>query len=378
MKRIFLITVGVLILGVFIWTAFFLFKKSQTKPVVYKTEVPFKTDIIKKTVATGTIVAKKEINLKSQVSGVIEKVYVEEGQIVKAGDLIAKIKLVPNMVTLNNAEAGLALSKVNFENAKIEYERNKKLFEEGVVSEVEFNRFLLSYNQAKSQLQSEQSNVSLIRKGSAGGGKASNLVKATADGMVLDIPVKEGGFVIESNTFNEGTTIASVADMNSLQFEGKVDESEVGKLKLGMPITLGIGAVEGKTFGAILDFIAPKGEVVDGAVKFEVKAAIQPDKDNFIRAGYSANADIVLASRKNVLAMKEGLLQFDKDQPFVEIETTPQVFERRFIKTGVSDGINVEIIDGIKEGDKIKISENNYKPDEQNQAKKKEKSNKKG
>ena len=370
MKRVFLITLGVLILGVFIWTAFFLFRKSQAKPVVYKTETPFKTDITKKTVATGTIVAKREINLKSQVSGVVEKIYVEEGQIVKAGDLIAKVKLVPNMVTLNSAEAGLALSKVNFENAKIEYERNKKLFDEGVISEAEFNRFQLSYNQAKSQLQSDQSNVSLIRQGSAGGGRASNLVKATTDGMVLDIPVKEGGFVIESNTFNEGTTIASIADMNSLQFEGKVDESEVGKLKLGMPIKLSIGAVEGKTFDAVLDFIAPKGEVVDGAVKFEVKAAIRPDKDNFIRAGYSANADIVLDARKHVLAIKEGLLQFDKDKSFVEIETAPQVFERRFVKTGISDGINVEIVSGIKEGDKIKISENNYKPDEQPQAKK--------
>ena len=365
-----MITLGVLILGVFIWTAFFLFRKSQAKPVVYKTETPFKTDITKKTVATGTIVAKREINLKSQVSGVVEKIYVEEGQIVKAGDLIAKVKLVPNMVTLNSAEAGLALSKVNFENAKIEYERNKKLFDEGVISEAEFNRFQLSYNQAKSQLQSDQSNVSLIRQGSAGGGRASNLVKATTDGMVLDIPVKEGGFVIESNTFNEGTTIASIADMNSLQFEGRVDESEVGKLKLGMPIKLSIGAVEGKTFDAVLDFIAPKGEVVDGAVKFEVKAAIRPDKDNFIRAGYSANADIVLDARKHVLAIKEGLLQFDKDKSFVEIETAPQVFERRFVKTGISDGINVEIVSGIKEGDKIKISENNYKPDEQPQAKK--------
>lgn len=355
-KKIFKYLLLVLFIGIFVMFTYYLYKKSQQPPVVYEVASPFDTSIVKKTVATGSVTPRKEVNMKSQVSGIIEKLYVEAGQEIKQGDVIAKIKIIPNMLNLANAENRVNAAQLNFDNAKLEYDRNKALFDQNVISRSEFQVFELRLKSTQEELDAAQNQLQIIQEGvSKSSGSVSNtLVRSTITGMVLDVPVKEGSQVIESNTFNEGTTIASVANMGEMIFEGKLDESEVGKVKTGMDIVLTIGAIDKESFKAKLEYIAPKGLIENGAIQFLIRASINKEKSSFLRAGYSANADIILAKKENVLAIAEGLLQFEKDQAYVEVETTPQMFERRNVKTGLSDGINIEILEGLKKGDKIK------------------------
>lgn len=356
MKKIIRIFFTVVLVSLFAYTIYFLYKKSETKPVVFKTQTPVVTNIVKKTVATGAVVPRKEVNIKPRVSGIIEHLYVIAGDRVKKGDMIARIKIIPNMVSLNEAENRLNRANYAYENAKLDYERNKKLYDAKMIAFAEFQPFQLAYSNSKAELETSENNLQLIKEGiSKSSGTTSNtIVRSTIDGMVLDVPLKEGSSVIESNTFNEGTTIASVADMGEMIFEGKVDESEVGKIKTGMDLILNIGAIEKEHFDAKLEYIAPKGVKENGAIQFQIKAKMVLNKDHFIRAGYSANADIVLAKKDSVLAIPEALLQFENEKPYVEIETAPQTFEKRFIETGLSDGINIEVISGIDSKAKIK------------------------
>lgn len=358
MKKVILSIVGLVFLGLSGWLGYYFYKKSKTDPVIYKTETPFTTTIVKKTVATGSIVPRREVAIKPQVSGIIEELFVDAGQTVKAGQLIAKVKIVPNIVSVNNAETNLETARINFLQSEKELERHKKLYEEQVIADQEYTRIQLDYNLKKEALQAAETNLLLVREGaSRKAGQVSNLVYSPVAGMLLDVPVKVGTSVIERNTFNAGTTIATVADMKSLIFEGLVDESEVGKIKEGMDLNLVIGALEGRTFNAILEYIAPKGDTSEGAIKFQVRAKMNLDEKDFIRAGYSANADIVLDKKENVLALKESMLQFKKDSVFVEVETQPQQFEKRLVKTGISDGINIEVVSGISKKDKVKVIE---------------------
>lgn len=364
MKRILKITLLLAIVGVFGWTIWFLYKKSEEKPVLFQTQQPEVTNIIKKTVATGAVVPRKEVNIKPRVSGIIEQLYVIAGDKVKKGDMIARIKIIPNMVSLNEAESRLNRAKINFENAKIDFERNKKLLDVKMLAYSEFQTFQLNYNTAKSELETAENNLQLIKEGmSKSSGTVSNtIVRSTIDGMVLDVPLKEGSSVIESNTFNEGTTIAIVADLGEMIFEGKVDESEVGKIKPGMDLILTIGAIEKDKFDAVLEYIAPKGVKENGAIQFVIKAKMKLKEGVFIRAGYSATADIVLDRKDSVLSISESLLQFEsEDKPYVEVETAPQTFEKRPVKLGLSDGIHVEVLDGVKKTDKIKDPNSNNK-----------------
>jgi HlyD family secretion protein len=355
MKRILVTVLIIFIFALFIGTGFFLYQKSQEPPVVYETDAPFKTDIVKKTIATGTIVPRKEVALKSQVSGVVEKLYVEEGSTVKVGDPIAKIRLIPNVVALNNAQTQLETARINLDNAIREMQRQKELFDGKVISEMEYNTFQLDYKLRTQALEAAENNLELIREGSSRkSGSVSNMVKSTVNGMILDIPVKEGSFIIESNTFNEGTSIAAIADMSEMIFEGKVDESEVGKIKTGMDLILSVGAIEGESFDANLEFISPKGLSEEGAIKFEIKAAIALRPEQFLRAGYSATADIVLEKREDVLAIKESNLLFEENKTYVEVAKGEQQFEKREVKTGLSDGINIQIAEGLAENEKIK------------------------
>lgn len=355
MKKFITIFIVLVIVASFVGTGFFLYQKSAESPVVFETDSLFVTSIVKKTVATGSIVPRREIELKSQVSGVVEKLYVDAGAVVKQGDLIAKIKIIPNVVALNNAEASVNNSRINFKNAQREMERQKGLFDQQIISEVEYNRFLLEFDLAKQAMEAAENNLALVKEGaSKKSDNVSNLVRSTTDGMVLDVPVKQGTFVIESNTFNEGTTIAAVADMNEMIFEGKVDESEVGKLKEGMELDLVIGALDTERFKAYLEFISPKGVEEEGAIQFPVKAEVTLDKDAFLRAGYSANADIVLDKRDSVLSIRESNLIFEEDKIFVELQTGPQQFEKREITTGLSDGINIEVLKGLDAKDRVK------------------------
>jgi HlyD family secretion protein len=315
-----------------------------------------KTNIVKKTVATGSVVPRKEVNIKPQVSGIIEKLFVIAGDKVKKGDMIARIRIIPNMINLANAENRLNRAKLAYENAKIDLDRNQKLFESKMIAYADYQVIKLNFNNAKEELDAAENNIQLIKEGvSKSSGKATNtIVRSTIDGMVLDVPLKEGSSVIESNTFNEGTTIATVADMGEMIFEGKVDESEVGKIKPGMDLILTVGAIDADKFAATLEYIAPKGVKENGAIQFLIKARVDLKSNLFLRAGYSANADIVLAKKDSVFCLPESVLQFEKEQVFVEVETAPQTFEKRNLKTGLSDGINIEIIEGISRGDKVK------------------------
>lgn len=355
MKKVLIIFFVLMAVAAFAGTGYFLYQKSEEPPVVYETDSPFTTDIIKKTVATGSIVPRKEIDLKSQVSGVVQELYVEEGERVKVGDLVAKIKIIPNVVALNNAETQLETARINYANADRELKRQKELYDEKVISEFEYNQFELDYQLREQEVAAAENNLELIREGSSKkSGNVSNLVRSTASGMVLDIPVKEGTFIIESNTFNEGTTIASVADMREMIFEGRVDESEVGRIAVGMDLILSVGAIESEKFDAELEFISPKGQDDEGGIKFDIRAAITLKESTFLRAGFSATADIVLQKRESVLALKESNLLFEDERILVEVETGEQQFEKREIEIGLSDGINIEVLAGLAETERVK------------------------
>ncbi len=341
-----------------LWAVAFFIKSNSKSAITYESQKPFISKIEKKSVATGKVIPEDEVAIKPQISGIIEKIYLEEGAKVAAGDLIAKIKIVPNEQALNQARGRVKNAEVSLGNTKIEYNRNKALFDKGVISSQDFNRQKLSYDQAMLELQNAQSDYQIIRKGSAGGSSTANTnIRATISGTLLEIPVEEGDQVIQSNNFNAGTTIATIADLGRMIFEGKVDEAEVGKLKVGMPLEISLGAIEDKKFNAKLKFIAPKGIEESGTVQFKIEGDVTVEKDFLIRAGYSANASLVLEKKDDILVIMESLLQFDKktDKPYVEIETGDQQFERRDVEIGISDGLNVEIISGLTEDDQVKV-----------------------
>ena len=356
MKKFFKIFILIVILGGFVYTIYFLYEKSQAKPVVYETTNAIETNIIKKTVATGSVVPRKEIEIKPMVSGIIEEIFVQEGSMIRKNDLIAKVRIIPNMVNLNNAESRVNRAKIALENAERNFKRQKELYAQSVISKTQYEQYELEYQNAEEELLAAENNLQLIKEGQtkATGKSTNTLIRSTIDGMILDIPVEIGNSVIESNTFNDGTTVCIVADMGEMVFEGKVDESEVGKIREGMDLILTVGAINDVNFHAMLEHISPKGVEENGAIQFVIKAAVDLIDTVFVRAGYSANADIVLDRRDSVLAISEALLQFENDSAFVEVETGEQVFEKRYVETGLSDGINIEILSGLSKEDKIK------------------------
>jgi HlyD family secretion protein len=358
MKKFFGWAAGILFAAIVIGTGVFLYKKSQKKPVVYQVVQPTRADIARKTVATGAVVPRKEVLVKPLISGIIDELYVEAGEPIKEGDLIAKVRVIPNMVSLSSAEARLNKSKIALSDAEREYTRNKALAADGTISAADFQKAEIGYLQAQEEQKAAQDNLDIVRKGTSQrlSSSSTTIVKATLSGMVLEVPLEVGNSVIEANNFNEGTTIAAIADMDDLIFEGKVDESEVGKIKVGMPLELTIGALPDEVISAKLEHIAPKGVTENGAIQFEIRAALEgaTNPEAFIRANMSASADIVLEKKEDVLAIDEALLQFDGEKPYVEVETAPQVFERRDIETGISDGLKIEVVSGLTESDRIK------------------------
>tara|TARA_R110002020_G_scaffold3514_3_gene15669 strand:+ start:25036 stop:26184 length:1149 start_codon:yes stop_codon:yes gene_type:complete len=354
------VLIGVLVLGA-LWAAAFFVKSNSKSAITYETKNPFIANIQKKSVATGKVVPEDEVEIKPQISGIIDEIFLKEGAKVNAGDLIAKIKVVPNEQSMNQARGRVKNAEIALNNTKIEYDRNKAIFDKGVISSQDFNTQQLRYDQAKLELQNAQSDYQIIRDGSAGGSATANTnIRATVSGTVLEIPVKEGDQVIQSNNFNDGTTIATIADLSIMIFEGKVDEGEVGKLELGMPLEISLGAINDKKFDAKLRFIAPKGVEESGAVQFKIEGDVTVEDDFLIRAGYSANASLVLEKKDSVMVIPEALLQFDKvtDKPFVEVAigtVEEQKFERKDVEIGISDGVNVEIVSGITKDDKVKI-----------------------
>ncbi len=351
----------ILVIVAIILLAFVLkyFKDANSKAIEdFKVEEPFYTSIKTKAVATGKLNPEEEIELKPQISGIVDEILVEEGDVVKKGDLIAKIRVVPNEQSLVSAKSRIASSKLSFDNAKTLYERNKTLFEKGVISQQDFENSELSFNQAKESLGQAQNDYQIIKQGSISGGNSANTnIIAQIPGTILEIPVREGDQVIQSNNFNAGTTIATIADMSQMIFEGKVDEAEVGKLEEGKDIKVILGAINDKEFPAELTFVAPKGIEENGAVQFTIKANVTIDAETNVRAGYSANAEIDIESKDSVFAIKEALLQYNRitEKPFVEVQKEEGKYEKVNVTLGLSDGINVEITEGVKEGDKIKV-----------------------
>ena len=357
MKNLKYLGIALIIFGAVFAMLYFI--KTNSKPLVeYDIQSPKIQSIEKKTVVTGKVIPEDEVEIKPQISGIIELLYVDEGDLVTNGDLLAKVKVVPDEQALNSAKGRLSNTLILFENAKIEFKRNQSLFEKEIISKQQFDNAKLSYDQAEQNLKNARSDLQIIKLGSAGGSSIANTnIRATVAGTILEIPIKEGDQVIESNTFNAGTTIATVADLKKMIFEGKVDEADVEKLVIGMPLTVNLGAIQDKDFDAKLNFIAPKGNEEQGTVQFKIEGDVYLDDSVFIRAGYSANASLVLEKKDSVMGISEALLQFDKitNNPYVEVKNDKGKFERKNIELGISDGINVEILSGLSLEDEIKV-----------------------
>ena len=349
--------IGAIILG-FLFSMAYYIKTNSRSAITYETSKLSKQTIEEKIVATGSVVPEDEVNIVPQISGIIDEIFVEEGDEVVAGDLLAKIKVVPNEQSLNSAEGRVKTARIVLNNSTKEFERNKKLFDKGVISEQDFNSVELRYNQDQQNLENALSDLQIIRLGSVGGSALTNTnVRSTVSGTVLQVPVKEGDQAIEANTFNPGTTIATVADLNKMIFEGRVDEGEVGKLEIGMDLKISLGAIEEKEYDAKLTLIAPKGIEVAGAIQFKIEGEVFLDDEYVVRAGYSANATIITDVKKDILSINESLLQFDNStkKPFVEVQISGQKFERKDIELGISDGVYAEVLGGVSENDNIKI-----------------------
>ncbi|MCA0130956.1 efflux RND transporter periplasmic adaptor subunit [Winogradskyella alexanderae] len=373
MKRTTTVILLIVIVAAFATALIYLWQKNQEDPIVYATETPSQQTIVVKTMATGSIVPKEEVLIKPNISGVVEEVFIEAGEFVQQGDLIAQIRVIPNVSNLTSAKNNIASNRtaletaeINFKTQKAVYDRQKELFDKGVIAANEFDQVNNTYLQAKQQveqarinLQQSRQNYDIIKTGTTSGlgNIAQTQVRATVAGMVLDVPIKEGNQVIEANNFNEGTSIASLADIKKMIFEGKIDESEVGKIKEGLPLEITVGAIENTKFDAVLDYIAPKGIAENGAIQFSIKGSLKNLDSTFIRAGLSANASIILDKADKVLAIREALVQYDRktQKPFVEVAVGDQEFERREIELGISDGIYVEVKNGISKSDNIKI-----------------------
>ena len=363
------ILITLLVFGVLFSAAYFA-KTNSKSAITYKTEKLFTTNIEKETVVTGKVVPEDEVEVKPQIGGIIDRIFVEEGDQVVSGDLIARIKVVPNEQNLNAAKGRVKNAQITFATRKKDFDRNKTLYEKGIISNADYIANELLFNQAKQDVLNAESDLQIIKEGSIGGSSAANTdIRATVSGTVLEIPVKEGDQVIESNSFNAGTTIAAIADLGKMIFEGKVDEAEVASLQVGTPLKVSLGAIEDQELDASLQFIAPKGTEEQGAVQFKIEADLVLNDSIFVRAGYSANASIVLDRKEDVLALREALIQFDRktQDPYVEVMKGDQKFERRDVKLGISDGVNVEILEGIAEEDEVKVWNRTVERDEDNE-----------
>lgn len=360
MKKYFKYILMALIAVIFIGTFVFLYIKSQPQPEVYDEFTLQRMDIRKTTVVTGKIEPRNEVNVKPQISGIITEILKEAGETVHEGEVIAKVKVIPDMGSLSAAQSRLRLAEINRKQAQTDYDREKTLFDKGLVAADEYDKIAQALRQAREEVDAAQDNLEVVRDGvsKSNASASSTLIRSTITGLILDIPVKVGNSVILANTFNDGTTIATVANMNDLIFRGNIDETEVGRLSTGMTMKITIGALQDLKFDARLEYIAPKATDQNGANQFEIKAAVNlPSNATNIRSGYSANAEIVLAEAKNVLAVQESAIEFDGDDTYVYVikgEGDKQTYERRKVQTGISDGINIEIRSGVKPNERIR------------------------
>lgn len=359
MKKYYKLIVALIIALVFIGTFVFLYQKSQPKPVVYTIFEPAVGDITKSTVITGKIEPRNEVNVKPQISGIITEIFKEAGQYVNEGEVIAKVKVIPDMGQLSSAQSRVRLAEINLNQAQIDYNRQKTLFDKGLVSNDEYEKVAQSFNQAKEEMSAAVDALEVVMNGvsKSNANQSSTLIRSTISGVILDIPVKVGNSVILSNTFNDGTTIASVANMNDLIFRGNIDETEVGLISEGMPVKITVGALQDLSLDAVLEYVSPKATESNGSNQFEVKAAVKSVGKGKIRSGYSANAQIVLAQAKRVMTLPESAIEFVGDSTFVYVvegKGEKVSYTRTPVKTGLSDGLNIEIKSGISKKQKVR------------------------
>ena len=371
MKKYSKLIVAVIVAVIFIGTFVFLYQKSQPTPVVYSEFTPEVKDIQKTTVITGKIEPRNEITVKPQISGIITELYKEAGDMVQEGEVIAKVKVIPDMGQLSSAEARVRLADINLKQAQVDFSREEALYKQKLVSADEFDKIKQTLRQAKEEVVAAQDALDVVRNGvsKSNASASSTLIRSTITGLILDVPVKVGNTVVLSNTFNDGTTIATVANMSDLIFRGNIDETEVGRLVEGMPMKITIGALQDLSFEANLEYVSPKAVESNGANQFEVKAAVHVIKGGKIRSGYSANAEIVLAKANKVLSIPESAIEFSGDSTFVYIvkgEGEKKTYDRRAVTTGLSDGVNIEIKKGITAKDKVRgpqqVADTNEKP----------------
>ena len=359
MKRYSKLIIAAIIALIFIGTFVFIWQKSQPKEVVYNEFTPKMEDIQKTTIITGKIEPRNEVNVKPQISGIITELLKEPGQTVQQGEVIAKVKVIPDMGQLSSAEARVRLSEINLKQAQVNFNREENLYNQKLVSADEYDKVKQALHQAKEEKTAAEDALQVVRDGvsKANASASSTLIRSTISGVILDIPVKVGNSVILANTFNDGTTIATVANMNDLIFRGNIDETEVGQLVSGMPMKITIGALQDLQFDAALEYISPKAVESNGANQFEIKAAVKLAEGGKIRSGYSANAEIVLSSAEKALSIPESAIEFSGDSTFVYIikgEGKEKTYERTQVTTGLSDGVNIEIKKGLTLKDKVR------------------------
>ena len=360
MKKFFKILLLVVAVVLFIGTFVFLYQKSKPEVIEYETYDVQERTLEKTSVLTGDIEPRDEVLVKPQISGVIYELCKQAGEEVKAGEIIAKVKVIPDMQSLASAESRVRLATVNLEQAKVDYQREKKLYDEQLVSADEYDKVRQTYRQAKEELLAANDNYEIAKNGvsRSQAQMSTTLIRSTVNGLILDIPLKVGTSVIMSNSFNDGTTIATVANMGDLIFKGQIDETEVGRVHTGMPMKITVGALQDQSFTATLEYISPKVEAAttSSANKFEIKAAVKMPHGVNIRSGYSANAEIVLDRLTNVLSVPEGAVTYENGRAYVQVLTaaTPQTFAKREVKTGVSDGMYIQILSGLKKGEKVR------------------------
>ena len=356
MKKVIKYIVLALVAVVFVGTFVFLYKKSRPEEIRYQELTASKQDIARTTVLTGKIVPRNEVNIKPQINGIIAEIYKEAGQMVQQGEVIARLTVIPDMNSLSAAQSRVRLSEINLKQAKTNFEREKALYEKNLISAEEYEKVEQQFNQAQEEYAASQESLEVIRDGvsSKNATSSSTLIRSTITGLILDIPVKVGNSVIQANTLNDGTTVATVANMNDLIFEGQIDETEVGSLYEGMPLTITIGALRDYTFDANLEYISPKAVESNGANQFKVKAAVKVDSEHTIRSGYSANAQIELEKKENVVSVPESTLEFEGEDAYVYTKSQDGTYQKTRITTGLSDGVNIEVKDGLSEGDTVR------------------------
>jgi len=356
MKRVIKYFVFALIALVFVGTFAYLYKKSRPEEIQYQELEATVMDISRSSVVTGKIIPRNEVFIKPQINGIIAELYKEAGETVQENEVIAKLKVIPDMNSLSSAQSRVRLAELNLKQAQVDYDRMKALYDKKLISAEEYDKSTQALNQAKEELSAAKDALGVIRDGvsSSNAKSSSTLVRSTITGLILDIPVKVGNSVIQANTMNDGTTVASVANMKDLIFDGNVDETEVGLLSEGTPVVITIGALQNYTFDATLEYISPKAVEKNGANQFEIKAAVKVDGESKIRSGYSANAEIVLEKVEGVLSIPESALEFDGDDTYVQLKSATGGYTRTKIVTGISDGINIEVKDGLKKGDIVR------------------------